>query len=163
MGVSQRVVGVGVDDVQLLGKPSSLQISEEERFALTSHGFDVGINIDSYIGIKKDGFTYHTKYYTRTSVRSNRYFSLLDGTSGDLHRVVMHDGQCLLLYKKLTVSAADEFRHPQSEVPLQHIKRYTGTDDMLQVAPAQQLSGSCVVVALQGQSYLCFLPNHCAM
>ena len=160
---SVKVYGVDNDGIQLLGTQRFLALSEEEQFALTSHGYDIHHHVDSYDRLSKNGCTFQTVHYTRSSARNNKYFRLYDGTVGELHRVILNEGQCLIMYKKLLLCDALEFRDPQSGSLVHHIKRLTGVQDFLEVAPAQLLVCNCVVLELRRHSYCCIFPNHCVL
>lgn len=149
--------------MQLLGNPVCVQLSDEERFALISSGFIVDGNVESFCRLKKDGFTFHTYAYSRATVRSDKYFCLLNGSFGELHHIIIHNGQCLILYKEVLLGDAIEFDHQELGMSVGHIKRWIGTQEYFQVRPAHHLSSSCVIVPLVNRSYVCFLPNHCVL
>ncbi|KAJ8039117.1 hypothetical protein HOLleu_16736 [Holothuria leucospilota] len=163
LGITSKFKGVEIDDVQLLGNPICVQLSDEERFALNFNGFIVDGNVESFCRLRKNGFTFHTYTYSRATVRSDKYFCLLNGSCGELHRIITHNGQCLILYKEVLLGDASEFDDQELGMSVGHIKRWMGTQENFQVRPAHHLSSSCVIVTLVNRSYVCFLPNHCVL
>lgn len=151
------------EGIKLLGAAHVVQFTESESNAFIENGYHVNETAECYTRIKKNGFTFHTVGYSRPTARNNKYFSLDDGTSGELHRIIMHNEQCLILFKPLILRNVKEFEHPGSGAFVRHIRQWTGVEESFQVTTADLLFSSCIVVTLPRKSYVCFLPNHCVL
>lgn len=109
------------------------------------------------------GCSYHTVSYKKSKTRNNTIFITNDGSVGELHKIVVHNNECIIMYKKVSLSPVDHFADETVDCAVTHIKAVTEVTDIIHVASASVITGSCIILKVGNARYICFPPNYVIM